>query len=204
MLQATLDGGAFGFGDDGEPTRVIVKSQKIPSELAAETQKVIDSYFPELCGVLLYYTGTSYGKYLGDWKIALSPDLLKKPIRKLYHTIAHELTHLIQYQQDKIKERAIQTEYAYLYTQRIPKGEESCEIWTYARHPDLVAPSSYLYFKPRTLKDALRDITFEDEFRIAEKYCNEIHELAKHAIEMRGRGERRYIKWFLGKLAEII
>ncbi len=164
---------------------------------------VLRRYFPELRGVLLYYTGSANGKYLYGWKIALDPDLLKKPKRKLRHTVAHELTHLIQYQQDRIRHRALQTEYAYLYAQRIPKGEEACEIWTYARHPDLVAPSGYLHSPFEMRESETSDEFWERKFRFYEQHCDEIHELAKKAIELRNRGFRQYIKWFLRELRSI-
>ncbi|WP_290597503.1 MULTISPECIES: hypothetical protein [unclassified Archaeoglobus] len=159
---------------------------------------------PRAPWVLLYYTNSAKGEYLLDWKIALDPDLLNEPKRELHHTIAHELTHLIQWQQNRIRHRALQTKYAYLYAQKIPKGEEACDIWTYARHPDLVAPSGYLHTPFEMRKGETSCEFWNRKFRFYEKHCNEIHELAKKAIELRARGCRRYIKWFLDELRLIL
>jgi len=181
--------------------RIVVKSKRIPKRLEEKVRKVLEHYFPEIDCVSLYYTGSAYGKYLRDWKIAINPLLLKKPKRVLYHTVAHELTHLIQWQQEKIRPKALKTEYSFLYAQRIPKGEEACEIWTYARHPDLVAPSYYLGLKPKKLPNSMKSWCTAMEFY--EEHSFEIHNLAKKAIEMRRQGFRSYIKWFLNELNSI-
>ncbi|ADC65276.1 hypothetical protein Ferp_1117 [Ferroglobus placidus DSM 10642] len=181
--------------------RVVVKSKRIPKKLEEEVKKVIKRYFPEIDGVLLYYTGSAYGKYLRDWKIALNPIILKKPKRILYHTVAHEVTHLIQWQQEKVRSKALKTEYSFLYTQRIPKGEKACEIWTYARHPDLVAPSYYLSVELKKLPNSKKFLSAGIEFY--EERSFEIHRLAKKAIKLRERGVRNYIKWFLNELNSI-
>lgn len=61
-----------------------------------------------------------------------------------------------------------------------------CEIWTYARHPDLVFVSSYL--------ESYSIDTWERRFRVYETHSNEIHE---QVIELRKKEERMYIRWFL-------
>lgn len=89
----------------------------------------------------------------------------------------------------------MQTEYAYLYTQRIPKGEEACDIWTYARHPDLVAPG-YLHTPFEMREGETPDEFWNRKFRFYGQNCNEIHQLAKKEIELRAHGCRQYINGF--------
>ena len=86
---------------------------------------------------------------------------------------------------------------------RLLPALNNCDIYTYARSPELVAPSNYLgipcafmvFYDWRSVKSA--------EFAFYEKCCVEIHELAKEAIRLRADGYRRYIKWFINRLNEL-
>jgi hypothetical protein len=86
----------------------------------------------------------------------------------------------MQYEVD-FKERTL-PEFKHLYITPLPKGEKSCDLYVFARHPNLVWKSCYLDCK-------LPDPTVEEN-RIA------VHELAKEAIIKRAEGMRHYIKWF--------
>jgi len=194
--------------ENGEPTGVkVLRKEVLP--LKADIEYVLRTYFPEIRGVYVYsiINGSPLGRYYWDrrngWSIALHKDLVFVDRRVRLKVIGHELTHLVQCKQDHLKERALKTDFAYLYATRIPKGEESCDIYTYARSPELVAPSNYLgipcafmvFYDWRSVKSA--------EFAFYEKCCVEIHELAKEAIRLRADGYRRYIKWFINRLNEL-
>ncbi len=171
-------------------SRVIVRSKRLPEKLVKETELTLRNYFPEIRRIYLYFTSSSYGRFLGGWKIALNPRILRRK-REALHVIAHEVTHVIQWNQEVIRSLALKTKFRYLYDQRIPKGELACEIWTFARHEDLVSISPYI------AKEVSRTKGFEDK-------AKEIHELSKEAIARRKNGERRYIKWFLSQLESIL
>jgi hypothetical protein len=194
--------------ENGEPTGVkIIRKEVLP--LKADIEYVLRKYFPEIRGVYVYsiINGSPLGRYYSDrrngWSIALHKDLVSMDRRTRLNVIGHELTHLTQYKQDYLKERALKTDFAYIYATRIPKGEESCDIYTYARSPELVAPSNYFGILSAfwTLYDwrSIKNV----EYTFYEKYCVEIHELAKEAIKLRANGYKRYIKWFINRLNEL-
>ena len=194
--------------ENGEPTGVRILGKHI-SPLKEDIEYVLKNYFPEIRGVYVYsiINGSSLGRYYSNrrngWSIALHRDLINMDRRTRLNVIGHELTHLTQYKQDYLRERALKTEFAYLYTTRIPKGEKSCDIYTYARSPELVAPSNYLgipsvfweFYYWKTVRSA--------EYSFYERYCVEIHELAKEAVRIRANGYRNYIEWFEDRLDEL-
>ncbi|NJE60447.1 hypothetical protein [Thermococcus sp. 21S7] len=154
--------------------------------------EVVENYFPELRGFTfrLHATYTAHGRYqtIGyPYNLALNPELLDKfPVEYVRHIIAHELTHLVQYNYRILKQVGVQY-FPILYTKPFPKGEESCDLYTYARDPDLVVPGRGSY------------IPIPAE---ADPY--EVYELANEAIRLRNEeGLTAYIKWFKKELRRV-
>ncbi len=137
-------------------------------------------YFPELKNIKRINVGyTSFGGtfYLGksdEKTISIGVNQ-----RTSMHIIAHEFTHYIQYFQKEIRDFGFKIpEVRLFYLKEIPKGEKACEIYTYARHKDLVGDFGYF----GTLKGIKKEI---------------IHIAAKKAIEKRNiENHRNYIKFF--------
>jgi hypothetical protein len=92
------------------------------------------------------------------------------PSRLALHTIAHELTHLLQ-------GRAL-----------VPQGERSCDLFALARDPSLVDIMPYYLKLPRGLADRSGWL----RAGAGRLLC----ELAREAIALRAQGHRRYIAWF--------
>lgn len=97
------------------------------------------------------------------------------PFRVAYHTIAHELVHLLQRTGGGI-----------------PHGERSCDLFSLARHWTLndVAPS---YVR-------IPAVLIETDGKMCEATARAVHRAAVEALELRRNGMRRYITWFEGKL----
>ncbi len=167
-----------------EPKGVVLRSRRIPKEVVKRIEGVL-KFFPELSGFYVYYTSTHFGKYVGGWKIAINPKLRG---RFFNYVVAHELTHLIQYNQERVREKGRRTKYSFLYEQKIPKGELQCDIWCYARDERLVSISPYLARKIGV-----------SERRKFEERSEEICNLAREAIELRKK-KRTYIAWFTKEL----
>ncbi|MFA4700163.1 hypothetical protein [Pyrococcus kukulkanii] len=178
-------------------TYVVVRSKMHRGILAFKyaplVVEVVDTYFPELSGltIYLYATYSALGRYHVNaypYNLALNPvDLKREPNEYVVHVIAHELTHLIQYNYDIFVSLG-QEYFPLLYAKRIPKGEEACDLYTYARHPDLVVPGRGGYIGIPENADP-----------------EEVHELALEAIRLRNEeGVRNYIKWFKERLKEVV
>ncbi len=129
-------------------------------------------YFPEMKDkqIKLGLTRAASGMAVpGGWEIWLNP------WRTSYHTIAHELVHLLQRSDAGV-----------------PQGERSCDVYSLARHWTLndVAPSyvkipSRLVYTDGSLPPATARV---------------VYEAASEALELRENGLRRYIAWFEDKL----
>jgi len=192
-----------------EPKEIILSNPKLPDEIKPIIQAVIDNYFPEITGVEIGFTNACYGQYCGGWKIRLDPKQIFFPKGSFEHTIAHEFQHMIQRGQDVFRQRAKGNKYLYQF--RIPSGEKACDIWTYARSPDLSYGGCYLDFKAlKPVWKALHELELSEAgarfFNARYLYCkthsNDLHELAKRALEIRATN-RRYIKWYEAKIAEL-
>jgi len=160
------------------------KTELLKHGLHQLTIDVIDRYFPELSGrtFFLRYTFSAYGRFLfrmPKYTIALNPEIVtKNPLRFAKHVIGHELTHIIQHYFEDFEEEG-RKYFPELYERPFPTGEESCDLYTYARHPDLVVPGRGSYIRIPLSADP-----------------KEVHELAVEAIVRRNKGYRTYIKWF--------
>ena len=132
-------------------------------------------YFPELEGKPLKVglTRAASGMAVpGGYEIWLNP------FRISYHTIAHELVHLLQRSGTGL-----------------PVGERSCDVYSLARHWTLndAAPN---YVK---LPAALLAV----DGKLSPRSARIVHEAAAEALEKRGRGFRRYIAFFEKRVGEL-
>ncbi len=143
-------------------------------------------YFPEFKNkikmILVGYTVSGvafYNQYESEKDkiyIKLSAEATKK-------SVAHELTHHIQFFYSHFKDEAMKYSYLrLLYMKKIPHGEKACDIYTFARHVDLAnGRSSYF-----------------GEIKLDSK---KLHEISREAIKKRNiEGYRQYIRWFEEKL----
>ena len=125
-------------------------------------------FFPELDGetVTVGVTKAASGMAVpGGTRIWLNPSRLS------YHTISHELVHLLQCRD-----------------LGIPAGEKACDVFSLARHWTLndERPSYVKY--PKRIAD--------EKGRIPEESAKLIFGVAREAIIQRSRGLRNYISFF--------
>ncbi len=146
-------------------------------------------YFPELkdAAITIGYTR----KHLGSATVIYRRGELHKLIVRLrvrkvtYHTIGHELTHLVQGLSygERYGNRSANPD-------RIPSGETQCDIWTLARDPlFLDDPPTYIKM-PRTMRERWPD------------YAEAVHELCITAITKR-HTQRQYIRWLEQEIAQL-
>jgi hypothetical protein len=148
-------------------------------------------YFPELKDAVITIGYTR--KHLGSATVIYRKGELYRLIVRLrvrkvtYHTIGHELTHLVQglgYGERFGTRRAD--------PDRIPTGETQCDIWTLARDPIFLDdPPTYIKM-PRIMRQRWPD------------YAQSVRELCIAAIEKR-HTQRQYIRWLeqeIGRLAK--
>ena len=146
-------------------------------------------YFPELkdATITIGYTR----KHLGSATVIyrkgeLCRMIVRLKVRKVtYHTIGHELTHLVQglaYGERSGPRNAD--------PDRIPTGETQCDIWTLARDPlFLDDPPTYIKM-PRMMRERWPD------------YAESVRHLCIAAIAKR-HTERRYIRWLEQEIREL-
>jgi hypothetical protein len=133
-----------------------------------EKVRYVLRYFPELSDrrIKVGLTRAASGMAVpgGD-------EIWLNPFRICYHTIAHELVHLLQ------RSGA-----------GLPTGERSCDVYSLARHWTLndVAPS-YVKLPARLL---------EFDGTLSPQSARIVYEAAAEALEQRSRGLRRYIAYF--------
>jgi hypothetical protein len=132
-------------------------------------------YFPELDGETIKVGLT---KSASGMAVPGSNELWLNPTHITYHTIAHELVHLLQGREAGV-----------------PQGERSCDVFSLARHWTLndVCPS---YVKvPHTLMDT-RGVLSEEAARL-------VFDVASEAVRRRHNGMRNYITFFETRLDEL-
>lgn len=148
-------------------------------------------YFPELkdAAITIGYTR----KHLGSATVIYRKGelyrlIIRLRVRKVsYHTIGHELTHLVQglAYGERYGNRSVDPD-------RIPSGETQCDIWTLARDPlFLDDPPTYIKM-PRVMRERWQD------------YAESVRELCIAAIDKR-HTQRQYIRWLeqeIGQLAK--
>ena len=131
-------------------------------------------YFPELEGETIKVGLT---RSASGMAVPGSNEVWLNPAHVSYHTIAHELVHLLQGRDAGI-----------------PQGERGCDVFSLARHWTLndVCPS---YVKvPRTLMDTRGVLTMEG--------AHLVYDVAMDAVRRRHKGMRNYITFFESKLDE--
>jgi hypothetical protein len=93
------------------------------------------------------------------------------PSRLSYHTIAHELIHLLQ-----------------LRNLGIPSGERACDVFSLARHWTLNDDRPSYVRVPRSI--------CEEDGALSERVGRAIFEAASDALALRAQGRRNYIAYF--------
>lgn len=143
--------------------------------------------FPELQDIAITIGYTR--KHLGSATVIYRKGelyrlIIRLRVRKVtYHTIGHELTHLVQGLTSGNRGRSVDPA-------RIPVGETQCDIWTLARDPlFLDDPPTYIKM-PRTMRERWPD------------YAESVRELCIAAIQKRPT-QRQYIRWLEAEIAKL-
>lgn len=164
-----LDGAAR--SPDLLPTPPLVRHPAC--ERVLERVRTVRVYFPELDGIPLRVGLTRAAAGFAareEFTIWMNPRGLT------LHTVAHELTHLLQ------------------NLGHVPKGEKSADLFALARHRSLVDEVPCYLLVPRPMRVAWS--TRRDEVERL------LHRTAKEAIAHRDAGHRTYLKWFETELAD--
>jgi hypothetical protein len=153
------------------PTRALLKHRLCNSLF----RKIfyVNRFFPELVGepVRVGITRVASGMAVpGGNEIWLNP------IRSSYHTIAHELVHLLQGRFG------------------VPRGEKSCDLFALAKHWTLNDTPPYYLKVPAEFLDC--------DGRILPEFAKLIHTVAKRALDLRQSGTRNYIAFFENTVKE--
>lgn len=130
-------------------------------------------FFPELEGetITVGLTRAASGMAIpGGTRIWLNPSRLS------YHTIAHELLHLLQCR-----------------NLGIPAGEKACDVFSLARHWTLNDERPSYIRLPKDLMD--------ERGRLSDAHARLVFAVAREAITQRGHGLRNYISFFEYELA---
>jgi hypothetical protein len=130
-------------------------------------------YFPELDNetVTVGLTRAASGMAVpGGKRIWLNPSRLS------YHTVSHELIHLLQCRDLEI-----------------PAGEKACDVFSFARHWTLNDERPSYVKVPREIVD--------ERGRINEIFGKLIFAVAREAVARRAQGLRNYISFFEAELA---
>ncbi|HEX5130968.1 MAG TPA: hypothetical protein VFX92_00625 [Candidatus Krumholzibacteria bacterium] len=130
-------------------------------------------YFPELDGetISVGLTRAASGMAIpGGTRIWLNPARLS------YHTIAHELVHLLQCRD-----------------LGIPSGEKACDVFSLARHWTLNDERPSYIKVPLALLD--------DRGRLSDAQARVVFEVAREAVVRRSQGMHRYLSFFEAELA---
>ncbi|HKW15734.1 MAG TPA: hypothetical protein VJS69_14710, partial [Candidatus Krumholzibacteria bacterium] len=129
-------------------------------------------YFPELDGetVIVGLTRAASGMAVpGGTRIWLNPSRLS------YHTVSHELVHLLQCR-----------------NLDIPAGEKACDVFSFARHWTLNDERPSYVKIPREIVD--------ERGRLSEINGKLLFAVAREAVTQRAQGLRNYISFFEAEL----
>ena len=129
-------------------------------------------YFPELDGetVVVGLTRAASGMAVpGGTRIWLNPSRLS------YHTVSHELVHLLQCRDLEI-----------------PAGEKACDVFSFARHWTLNDERPSYVKVPREIVD--------ERGRFNEAGAKLVFAVAREAVTQRAKGMRNYISFFEAEL----
>lgn len=146
------------------PTSVLARDRR--SDLVLRKVRYVRGFFPELDGITLRVGLTRRAAGLAELG---GRTLWLNPHRLALHTIAHELTHLLQGHG------------------HVPGGERSCDVFAMARHASLVDVMPCYLRLPKSMADA--------QGWLRPGAGRLLHELAHEAVERRAAGLRRYIRW---------
>jgi hypothetical protein len=157
------------------PPRVVASSVLRKHRAKNEVLRMVAyvrRYFPELDGetVTVGLTRAASGMAVpGGTRIWLNPSRLS------YHTISHELVHLLQCR-----------------NLDIPAGEKACDVFSFARHWTLNDERPSYVKVPREMVD--------ERGRINESGAKLLFAVAREAVTQRTRGLRNYISFFEAEL----
>ena len=170
---------SFAFVDDRAPaTSRVVTTRALRHHPRCNTvlQKLHYTlrFFPELQGRQIRVGLT---RAASGMAIAGGNEVWFNPSHLSYHTIAHELVHLLQGQQG------------------IPTGERSCDVFALARHWTLNDTPPYYVRVPIQLVGR--------DGKLRPEGARLIYDTARRALELRNSGTRRYISFFEKSLAEL-
>lgn len=167
---------AFLSAPNVAPPRVVASSVLRKHRLKNDVLRgvaYVRRYFPELDGetVTVGITRAASGMAVpGGTRIWLNPSRLS------YHTIAHELLHLLQCRD-----------------LGIPAGEKACDVYACARHWTLNDERPSYVRVPAEMMD--------ERGRIPEAGAKLMFAVAREAVSQRARGLRNYISFFEYELA---
>lgn len=130
-------------------------------------------YFPELDGETI---GVGLTRAASGMAIPGGTRIWLNPSRLSYHTIAHELMHLLQCRD-----------------LGIPSGEKACDVFALARHWTLNDDRPSYVRIPAALLDA--------DGRLNDAHARVVFEVAHEAVVQRVHGMRRYLSFFEAELA---
>ncbi len=152
------------------PTRALLRHRSCARVLDLIRQ--VRVFYPELDGITIRVGLTRSAAGLAARQ---EPWVWMNPRKLTRHTVAHELTHLLQF-------RGL-----------IPSGEKSADLYSLARHPFLADDLPYYLKTPRGLRQAAP--------RSPEQVGTLLHRIARESVLRRERGERTYLRWFEDELA---
>lgn len=158
------------------PPRVVasrpLQKHRLRNDVLRRVQYV-RRYFPELDGetITVGLTRAASGMAIpGGTRIWLNPSRLS------YHTIAHELVHLLQCRD-----------------LGIPSGEKACDVFSLARHWTLNDDRPSYIRVPKAMLNG--------NGRLDDEEARVVFAVAREAILQRSHGMRRYLSFFEAELA---
>jgi hypothetical protein len=153
------------------PTSVLLRHRSCPRVLDLIRQ--VRFFFPELDGLSIRVGLTRSAAGLASRD---EPWIWINPRKLTRHTIAHELTHLLQNQGF------------------LPGGEKSADLHALARHSFLVDDLPYYLKSPRSLRLAYGSL--------GGPIHGLLHQIARESLLRREEGARYYLRWFEDQLEE--
>jgi len=158
-------GPAPGGRPDLLPTKALVRHASCARLL--DRVRHVRAFFPELDGASLKVGLT---RAAAGFASREERYIWINPHRLTLHTIAHELTHLLQNEG------------------HVPGGEKAADLFALARHSILVDDLPCYLRSPRSLKHAW--LTRRADV------CRLLHRTARDAVAARASGVRTYLVWF--------
>ncbi len=155
--------------------RVLKLPPEVRDELASRLER-LHQYFPEMIpemkvGLTRFYDGLAFQSNSGKVKLRVNVHRKRKGgwVYPTYWTIAHEMMHLAQFNDD-----------------RIPGGERATDVFALSRLPPEFIDDSPSYL---VIIQEIRD-------KWGPRHSELAHKLAKEAIRRREDGLRKYLSWW--------